>query len=277
LGRILPAIFDIPDPLGIVPRQPLPRDVWFDDIQVMAAREREGAPDGFFVAAKGGHNAESHNHNDVGSLIIYVDGKPVVVDAGVETYRRQTFSPQRYEIWTMQSAYHTLLPTFELAGRDGVMQAPGSIYAARDVRYDVDDGAAALSLDLAPAYPEEAGVSSWNRVIRLHRDHSVEVTDAFELASVPEAIALGLLTPCNVSVDAGIVVFAAAPVGPGDSGRRTGAARLVFDATVFDVIIERIEIGDARLGTAWGDHLNRVVFRSETPPAQGTWAWRFLL
>ena len=276
LGRILPAVFDIPGPLGPAPRQPLPRDVWFDDIQVMAAREREGAPDGFFVAAKGGHNAESHNHNDVGSLIIYVDGKPVVVDAGVETYRRQTFSPQRYEVWTMQSAYHTLLPTFEVGGRDGVMQAPGISYAARDVRYDANDAEATLSFDLAPAYPAEAGVSSWLRVITLQRGRGVKVTDAFELARVPKAITLGLLTPCDVSVDAETVAFAAAPVGPKDAERRTGSARLVFDAAAFDVVVERIEIDDTRLGAAWGDHLTRVVFRSETPPVQGTWTWRFL-
>ena len=31
-----------------------------------------------------------------------------MIDAGVGTYNRQTFSEQRYDIWTMQSNYHNL-------------------------------------------------------------------------------------------------------------------------------------------------------------------------
>ena len=33
---------------------------------------------------------------------------PVIIDAGVGTYTRQTFSSERYTIWTMQSNYHNL-------------------------------------------------------------------------------------------------------------------------------------------------------------------------
>ena len=50
---------------------------------------------------------------------------------GVESYTKKTFSPQRYEIWTMQSAWHNL-PTF-----DGVQQLPGAEYAAREVCTDI--------------------------------------------------------------------------------------------------------------------------------------------
>ena len=87
---------------------PLVRDVFLPEIQVMAARDQGGTAQGLYVAAKGGNNDESHNHNDVGNFVTYIDGKPVLVDVGVETYTRKTFSPQRYEIWTMQSGYHSL-------------------------------------------------------------------------------------------------------------------------------------------------------------------------
>ncbi len=277
LGRILPALFSVPDPPDAPGRQPLPRDVWFDDIQVMAARDRGGTPEGLFVAAKGGHNAESHNHNDVGSFIVYVDGKPVVVDAGVETYRRQTFSPQRYEIWTMQSSYHTLLPTFERAGTQAVMQAPGRSFAARSVQYRVGEEEAVLSLDLAGAYPPEAGILAWIRTVVLRRGVSVEVTDSFRLESAPALITLSLLTPSNVSVDSavGMAVFSAAPIGPDANARRSGAARLDFEIGTFDVSVARIAIDDVRLGQAWGDHLNRLTFQVSEPPLVATWTWRF--
>ncbi|MFR2781088.1 MAG: heparinase II/III family protein [Clostridium sp.] len=64
----------------------------------------------FCLAVKAGDNDDSHNHNDTGSFTIYKDGKPLFADIGVETYQAKTFSPQRYEIWTMQSAYHNLPP-----------------------------------------------------------------------------------------------------------------------------------------------------------------------
>ena len=53
----------------------------------MTARVTERSSDGFYVAAQGGHNAESHNHNDVGNFIVFLNGKPVIVDVGVETVR----------------------------------------------------------------------------------------------------------------------------------------------------------------------------------------------
>ncbi len=112
---------------------PQPRDTWLPVIEVMAARDQAGSAHGWYVAAKGGHNNESHNHNDIGEFVVYRDGLPLLIDAGVETYSRKTFSPQRYEIWTMQSAYHNL-PTI-----DGVQQAPGEQFAARDVLYQASD------------------------------------------------------------------------------------------------------------------------------------------
>lgn len=63
---------------------------------------------GLFFAAKGGYNNESHNHNDAGTFSLYLHTTPVFIDAGVGTYTRQTFSSERYTIWTMQSNYHNL-------------------------------------------------------------------------------------------------------------------------------------------------------------------------
>jgi hypothetical protein len=110
---------------AIDPVPPLPRDVWLPEIQVMLARDQVGSSERLCLAAKGGHNAESHNYNDVGNFIVYIDGKPAIVDAGVETYTRKTFSAERYTIWPMQSGYHSLLPTV-----DGLMQSPGRAFAA---------------------------------------------------------------------------------------------------------------------------------------------------
>ncbi|NLC47252.1 MAG: heparinase, partial [Firmicutes bacterium] len=73
-------------------------DVWLPDLEVMAAREQPGSSKGLYLAAKGGHNEESHNHNDVGQFLVYLDGNPVLIDPGVGEYTAQTFSHRRYEI-----------------------------------------------------------------------------------------------------------------------------------------------------------------------------------
>ncbi|MBN1247414.1 MAG: heparinase II/III family protein [Anaerolineae bacterium] len=269
IGRVLPALFRLPDPLPAAPRQPRPRDVWFEGIQVMVARDQAGAADGLFVAAKAGHNGESHNHNDVGNVIIFMDGRPLIVDAGVETYRRQTFSPQRYEIWTMQSAYHTLLPAF-----DGVMQAPGEHFAARSVAYAASENGATLSLDLAGAYPPEAGVASWIREVTLRRGEAVVISDSYKLNRPVTAIALSLLTPSEVAVTGDGMRFRTTTFGPEAASRVSGSGCLAVPQEVSSVTVERVRITDARLGGVWGDGLNRVVFTVAHPEMSGTWRWR---
>ncbi len=83
LGRTLPTIFHLQELAAAEAREPLYRDVWLPGLQVMAARAQEGSASDLYLAAKGGHNAESHNHNDVGNFIVYEDGLPALIDVGV--------------------------------------------------------------------------------------------------------------------------------------------------------------------------------------------------
>ena len=195
MSRELPRMFGLDGMRHIVPAQPLPRDAMFDGIQVMVARDTDHETTGLCLAAKGGHNNESHNHNDVGNFIVYVDGLPVIVDAGVETYTKKTFSEERYDIWTMQSAYHSLLPVL-----DGLMQLPGLAYAAKDVAFRVVDDQAQMTLDIAGAYPASSGLESMQRTLTLNRGSDVTVSDVVVLNKAVEKITLGILTPCQVDV-----------------------------------------------------------------------------
>ena len=267
LSRLLPRVFISEEMESVHPRAPLPRDAYFDGIQVMVARDKEGEEDGFFLSAKGGHNAESHNHNDVGNFIVFVDGLPVIVDAGVETYTKKTFSPERYEIWTMQSAYHSLLPVF-----DGVKQLDGGAYKAQDVAYRADEAQAQFTLDMASAYPASAGLASIQRTFSLNRGVDVVITDTVILNRPVAEIALSLLTPSKVTVEKrGVIVFTERSFG---KNRKSGAAILDYEATKFAVHLERVPITDTRMGAVWGDHLNRIVFTLKSPITHDTWTWR---
>lgn len=256
IGRQLPALFNV-EALRSAPKgQPLLRDVWLPGIQVMAARLRQGSAEGLYLAAKGGHNAESHNHNDVGNFIVYADGRPAIIDIGVETYTAKTFSKQRYEIWTMQSAWHNL-PTI-----DGVMQAPGRQYAAREVSWRADDRQGEFSLDIAGAYPAEAGVESWRRTLALDRGaDQIRLREQFRLSRTPRTLTLTLVTPGPVAVER--------------AGRlRAGRVAVEFDPAVLSPKTEEVALQDARLREVWGERLFRVLLAATAPARQGDWAVR---
>ena len=210
----------------------------------MATREAAGSDAGFFLAAKGGHNQESHNHNDVGQYVVFLDGQPLLVDPGVETYTQKTFSDRRYEIWTMQSGFHNL-PSI-----NGVVQQAGRAFRARDVAYSADDAEAALTLDIAGAYPPAVNVTRWLRTTRLHRDGTgVEITEDVTLAA-PAAVALHLITAAPPQLDA-----------PG-TARLTPAAVLRYPEELH-ATVEELLLTDPQLQGVWGEKLYRIVLTAD--------------
>ena len=263
MGRILHGLFTFRTAsIAAQARPPLPRDVWLNKIEVMTARDTAGTSDGWFVAAKGGHNDESHNHNDIGAFLVYRDGAPLLVDAGVGSYTRQTFSAERYAIWTMQSAWHNLLPTC-----DGWMQLPGEKYASRAARWRADDTAAELCLEIQEAYPPEAGLDRWQRTIRLERGRRVVIEDAFTLNRDVHEIALALITPSTPSLAAADTVILAPRDLPGNL--RSAAGRVRLGGLPLTLEIETMPITDNQLSSTWGDCLYRVLVRLTSPPRTG--------
>ncbi len=127
-------------------RQVLPADAYYEEAGLLSARDTHWA-----LAAKAGHNGDIHNHNDVGSVTLYLDARPFLIDLGVGTYTAKTFSADRYEIWTMQSAYHNTVNFIDESG-SWIMQHDGREYAAGDARCGITADSAELSMDLARAY-----------------------------------------------------------------------------------------------------------------------------
>ena len=257
IGRELPALFDAPGLSAMEPKPPLVRDAWLDGIQVLCAREQEGSVHGLYLSAKGGHNAESHNHNDVGSFVVAVDGHPVLIDVGVEEYTAKTFSAQRYEIWTMQSAYHNV-PIV-----DGVGQANGREFEARDVKGSVTDGREALELDIAGAYPPEAGIRRWRRRVWLDRgERQVGLNDEYTLTREPKSVALHLMASGPVDV-----------AEPGMLRCQSPARPLVvsYPADLLNARVEEVQVEDSRLVPIWGERVYRVVLEARTPVQEGGW------
>ena len=253
-GRILPALFVAREIATAQAAEPLLGSVWLADLQLMAARSTPNSGVGLYVAAWGGHNAQSHNHNDVGNFIVYGDGKPVLIDLGVETYSAKTFSSQRYEIWTMQSAYHNL-PTI-----NGVLQAAGREFQAKNLSFNETANRVTFSADIASAYPAAAAVQRWQRRVTLDRKApALELEDKYELKQWKEPVRLNLMTPLSVDTSK-----------PG-AVHLGGRYVLTFDAHELHAAAEAIPITDEHLRSVWGDRVERLVLTTQGTALRGSY------
>lgn len=213
------------------PPPPAPDDIYYPSVGVFVARRG-----GWCLAAKAGCNADSHNHNDTGSIILYRDGRPFLIDLGVETYTKKTFSPRRYEIWTMQSQWHNL-PTF-----DGAQQKDGAAYRARDVHTAFGDDCAWIAMELSAAWPAQAKLRRFVRTVRL-TDRGLLMENRCT-GDYKEAF-LSLLT-----MEKPLIAGSAAAIGELGTIFAQGAAG--------PLEVDVLPISDPRLRIAWPDTLYRL-------------------
>lgn len=211
--------------------QDRPGDIFYPSVGVFIARRGS-----WVLAAKAGCNADSHNHNDTGSVTLYRDGKPFLIDLGVEKYTQKTFSPRRYEIWTMQSQWHNL-PTF-----DSVLQQDGAAFCARNVQTRFMPDSAQISMELSGAWPKQAHLDSLTRTAALTAD-GLTLTDIARGSYQTAFLSLMLCEKPQVEADHILL-------GALDTIRLEGAA----GAVETDVL----PIQDTRLRTAWPDTLYRL-------------------
>ena len=220
----------------VQPAEPLLRDVWLKDLQVMTARSEANTTNGLFIAAKGGHNGETHNHNDVGNFIVYDDGEPVLIDIGSGTYTAQTFGDKRYELFNCRSSFHNV-PII-----NGVEQHAGKLFTSKSVDYHSNDSEASLNLDLSNAYPPEAHVDSWRRSITLHRRDKIVITEDYHLKKYvhPSEIVLICCGKTLIDHDGNIAITG-----------RNKTHRIFFDTKMCSPFIEKINTNDPIIINGW--------------------------
>ena len=254
LGRELFFALQCTDLFSITPREPLLPDVWLPQLQVMTARRGE-----LFVAAKGGHNNESHNHNDVGSFIVYDHGKPVLVDAGVGIYTATTFSKQRYTIWTMQSQYHNLPQV------NGFDQHEGRTYAAKNVKYSPG----CLSMDLAGTYPAEAGIKKWLRTVRIAEKKQKGKGKAQAEVTVTDRYTLNTLT----APTRWMLIAAVKPQCTAPGTISLGSCTLHHHPSLNVTVEPLLPLMDSHLQLRWPDGLYRIVLTCPAALQKGNGNW----
>jgi len=225
---------------------------WYPETEFCYMSNKQG----WFLAAKGGYNNESHNHNDIGTFSLYLNNTPLFIDAGVGTYTRQTFSSERYSIWTMQSNYHNL-PLI-----NGVAQSFGGEYKSKDACFD--SKRMKFSLDISGAYPSEAGVERWTRSYTL-TNKGVVLQDVFNLRERQGNDVLNFLSwgEIDISTPGRIRVQV-----------KDEAVTLYYDKELFTPTIETISLDDPRLSNVWGEEIRRISLTSAFTGLKGNYRIR---
>ncbi len=204
-----------------------------------------------FFAGKSGYNDESHNHNDVGTFNLYVNNVPMLIDLGVETYTRKTFNSERYTIWTMQSDYHNL-PHI-----NGYQQKFGKAFKGTSVNANKKNKS--FSLDIAGAYPKEAGINKWHRSYRLS-SNALQMEDNFSINNPTTANILHFMTWGTVSIPAeGKILITC----------NEETVSLLYDKNQFEASLENLKVEDQRLNKVWGNEVIRISLTAKNIVTQG--------
>lgn len=123
----------------------------------------------FCFVAKGGHNDEPHNHNDIGSFMITVGDETFIADLGCGEYVKETFMPEtRYNFIQNSSRGHSV-PII-----NGQYQKEGREYAAKDIKASDTE----FKLNIEGTY-DLGGINEIKRHFIIY-DDKVSLKDTFD-------------------------------------------------------------------------------------------------
>ncbi|MFV0400595.1 MAG: heparinase II/III family protein [Oscillospiraceae bacterium] len=134
----------------------------------------------FAVAAKGGHNGEPHNHNDIGSFILHSGGVNFLTDLGYGEYTRDYFEGERYNFLCNGSQGHSV-PQI-----DGAAQKAGESHGAKIIP---TSGDGVFSVDIAGAY-ELSGLNTLVRNFSVQEENgpALSLIDRYSFGQPPESV-----------------------------------------------------------------------------------------
>lgn len=230
VNRTLFSLFNAPEP-----GTPEPEPAAFmelPDLQVFAWYQK-----GLYAAIKGGNNDESHNHNDIGTFVVYADGQPEVIDMGNKVYTAATFGPDRYQLNNTRSMNHNV----PLIG--GVEQCAGRSYAAKDVSADANGA----RMDLSCAYPAEAGIDHLIREFQVDRE-VITLTDDISMLH-EQLVAWTFMLRNKPTIQLGEVHF--------------GSLKLLFDP-LLRAKAEEIPVDDERMQRSFPASLWKLVVEADS-------------
>ncbi|WP_416148793.1 hypothetical protein ACM26V_21395 [Salipaludibacillus sp. HK11] len=156
----------------------------------------------FAFAAKGGHNAEPHNHNDIGQFMLYGKNELFLKDLGSGEYTSKYFGPERYNIVCNGSQGHSV-PII-----NNQHQQAGKTFAAFNKEIVKEKEYEQWKLDISAAYD----IASLKQLVRKftwekHGNPRLILEDYYIFSEHPGAIVERLITPNLLIEEDGNCVF----------------------------------------------------------------------
>ncbi|NLG26216.1 MAG: hypothetical protein GX558_12730 [Clostridiales bacterium] len=216
------------------PQRPI--QAYLPTLEYMIARWTDASDEGPILAAHGGDNGVVDGHLDVGDALVFFGGQPALIDAGC-----------------LPGTDRHNLPTV-----GGWGQGAGEAFRAEDVSCRLERDYAMLSMNLARAYPDEAGVFSWQRTALLTRaDKSVQIMDLFDLRQ-PADVAFHFLMPEKPSL--------------GEKYAQLGAVRLRWEEEL-DATLEEISLPAEGGCSPWGGAVYCLTLATRGPVKGGRYGF----
>jgi hypothetical protein len=157
----------------------------------------------FAFAAKGGHNDEPHNHNDIGHFILQGDTEVFFKDLGSGLYSKDYFSERRYSILCNGSQGHSVPIINEQ------FQTPGSAKYADILDVSTGEDVDIYEMDIANAYEVESLQRLKRRFTWVKTNlPKLVVEDTYSFAEQPRSIVERFITPVLVltKTDDGVIL-----------------------------------------------------------------------
>ncbi|MFD0695188.1 hypothetical protein ACFQZT_13850 [Paenibacillus sp. GCM10027628] len=157
---------------------------YLPDAQWLVSRQVSADGEGAYVfAAKGGHNDEPHNHNDIGQFIVFAGGEALLTDLGSGQYTRDYFGAGRYDILCNGAQGHSV-PVI-----NGQYQQSGAGARAELIEYSSTDERDVFHIEFSSAYADITLQSlqrrfTWNKKAL----PTLELIDRFQFSETPVAI-----------------------------------------------------------------------------------------
>ena len=142
----------------------------------------------------------------------------------------------------------------------GLGQSLGSAFGARDVTCRLEEDYAMLSMDLATAYPPQAGARAWQRTVLYERGAGVaQVMELFELTA-PRDIEFGFITPIEPEL--------------GQGWAQLGPVRMRWEKGL-SARAEPVPVPEGAMRELWGETLWRIALTTDGPVQHGKLTFTF--
>lgn len=110
------------------------------------------------------------------------------------------------------------------------------------------------AMDIEKAYPEEAGIDTWNRTYTLVRGKQFVIEDKWKINELKGKTTFHFMTACKVLLKEKDIEL------EGDGFK----LKMSFDYENFEPTIEKVSFKDAKLKASWKDgYVTRISFNAK--------------